>query len=101
MYHGERFNSISHLVGAALALAALVALVQGQLGLLVGDALGYGLMLGGALLVRRGRADGAAALGAGAWWRRWPPETVGAGIIALGSGVTAWLGAGHHPAGPH
>jgi len=25
MYHGERFNSISHLVGAALALAGLVA----------------------------------------------------------------------------
>jgi hemolysin III len=27
MYHGERFNSISHLVGATLALAALVVLV--------------------------------------------------------------------------
>ena len=27
MYHGERFNSISHLVGAALALAATVVLV--------------------------------------------------------------------------
>ena len=27
MYHGERFNSITHLVGAALALAALVVLV--------------------------------------------------------------------------
>jgi len=27
MYHGERFNSITHLVGATLALAALVVLV--------------------------------------------------------------------------
>ena len=27
MYYGERFNSISHLVGAALALAGLVVLV--------------------------------------------------------------------------
>lgn len=27
MYHGERFNSISHLVGAALALAGVVVLV--------------------------------------------------------------------------
>jgi len=27
MYHGERFNSISHLIGATLALAALVVLV--------------------------------------------------------------------------
>jgi len=28
MYHGERFNGISHLVGAALALAGLVVLVM-------------------------------------------------------------------------
>ena len=28
MYHGERFNSISHLVGAALALAGVVVLVM-------------------------------------------------------------------------
>jgi len=28
MYHGERFNSISHLVGTALALAGLVVLVM-------------------------------------------------------------------------
>ena len=27
MYHGERFNSISHLVGAALALAGAVLLI--------------------------------------------------------------------------
>ena len=27
MYHGERFNSISHLIGATLALAALVRVV--------------------------------------------------------------------------
>jgi hypothetical protein len=80
------------------AVAALIALVRGQLGLLVGDVLGYGLMLGGALLVRRGLDDGAAALGAAAWWQRWPLQSVGAVLLALGSGVTAWLGAGHHPA---
>jgi hypothetical protein len=78
--------------------AALVALVRGQLGLLLGDVVGYGLLLGGALLVRRGRGDGAGVIGASALWRRWPPTTVGAGLIGLGSGVTAWLGAGHHPA---
>ena len=27
MYHGERFNGISHLIGAVLALAGLVILV--------------------------------------------------------------------------
>ncbi len=78
------------------AAAAVVALTQGQLGLLLGDVVGYGLMLGGALLVRRGRGDGEASIGGSPLWRRWPPQTLGAGLIALGSGVTAWLGAGHH-----
>ncbi|MCG6940295.1 MAG: 5-bromo-4-chloroindolyl phosphate hydrolysis family protein [Thiohalocapsa sp.] len=81
-----------------VALAAVFALARGQLGPLVGDALGYGLMLAGALLVRRGRDGGASGIGGAAFWHRWPPKTVGAGLIALGSGVTAGLGAGHHPA---
>jgi hypothetical protein len=81
------------------AAAALVALIQGQLGPLLGDVLGYGLFLGGALLVRRARGgDGMRPLGGSAAWRRWPPKSVGAVLIALGSGVTAWLGAGYHPA---
>ena len=80
------------------AAAALVALVQGRLGLLVGDVLGYGLMLGGALLVRRERGDGAAASGGHAPPQRGPAKPAGAGLIAVGSGVTAWLGAGYHPA---
>ncbi|WP_296896071.1 5-bromo-4-chloroindolyl phosphate hydrolysis family protein [Thiohalocapsa sp.] len=80
------------------AAAALVALIRGQLGLLVGDVLGYGLLLGGALLARGGLRDAAAASGTAAWWQRWSPKTAGAGLMAMGSGVTAWLGAGHHPA---
>jgi hypothetical protein len=79
------------------AAAALVALVRGQLGLLIGDVLGYGLLLSGALLVRRGRGDRLAQFGGFPVWRQWQPETVGAGLIALGSGVVAWLGGGHHP----
>jgi len=79
------------------AVAAVIALAEGRLGLLVGDVLGYGLMLGGALLVRRERREGDLTIGS-RWLRRWPPATVGGGLIALGSGVTAWLGAGHHPA---
>ncbi|WP_295544490.1 5-bromo-4-chloroindolyl phosphate hydrolysis family protein [uncultured Thiohalocapsa sp.] len=72
------------------AAAALIALIRGELTLLLGDGLGYGLLLGGALLARRGLA--------GARWRRWSPKRAGAVLLALGSGVTAWLGAGHHPA---
>jgi hypothetical protein len=74
-----------------LAAAAMIALVRGQLGLLLGDALGYGLLLGGALLVRRNGDTKT-------HWQRWPLKTFAAGLIALGSGVTAWLGVGHHPA---
>lgn len=49
MYHGERFNSISHLVGAALALAGLVVLVvysslQGDLWKIIGFSI-YGTTL--------------------------------------------------------
>jgi hypothetical protein len=78
------------------AAAALVALLGGKLGMLLGDLIGYGFMLGGALLVRWGLDDGRAAIGAGLW-RRLPPKTLGALMLALGSGITAWLGAGHHP----
>jgi len=81
------------------AAAALVALVRGQIDLLLGNALGYALLLGGALLVRRGQGDAAQRRQphSGALWSRWPPQTAGAGLLMLGSGVTAWLGAGHHP----
>lgn len=78
------------------AVAALAALIGGQLGMLLGDLIGYGLMLGGALLVRRAADDRRAVLGSGLW-QPLPPKTSGAGLMALGSGITAWLGAGHHP----
>ncbi|MEA3638442.1 MAG: 5-bromo-4-chloroindolyl phosphate hydrolysis family protein [Lamprobacter sp.] len=78
------------------AVAALAALIGGQLGMLLGDLIGYSLMLGGALLVRRGLADQRAVIGV-ALWRLLPPKTFGALLLALGSGITAWLGAGHHP----
>jgi len=78
------------------AVAALVALIGGQLGLLLGDLMGYGLMLGGALLVRLG-LSGRRPVIADGLWRRLSPKTSGALLLALGSGLTAWLGAGYHP----
>jgi len=78
------------------AVAALVALIGGQLGMLLGDLMGYGLMLAGALLVRLGLADRRPAI-ADRLWRQLSPKTSGALLLALGSGITAWLGAGHHP----
>jgi len=79
------------------AVAALMALVRGQLGLLLGDALGYGLMLAGALAARRGLGHGGRRLGAGVLRRLSSSTGLGAVLMALGSGLTAWLGAGHHP----
>ncbi len=79
-------------------IAAIVALARGQLGPLIGDAAGYSLFLAGALLLRRG------LLSEGDYDRRrvakapWPLKTLGSGLIALATGVTAWLGADHHPA---
>lgn len=76
-------------------IAAIMALAQGQLGPLIGDAIGYSLFLAGALLLRRG------LLSEGEYDRRriaktpWPFKTLGGGLIGLATGVTAWLGAGH------
>ena len=78
--------------------AAVVSLARGQLGPLIGDAAGYSLFLSGALLLRRG------LLSEGEYDRRriakvpWPLKTLGGGLIGLATAVTAWLGAGHHPA---
>lgn len=79
-------------------IAAIVALARGQLGPLIGDVAGYSLFLTGALLLRRG------LLSEREYDRRriaqapWPCKTLGSGLIAVATGVTAWLGAGHHPA---
>ncbi len=71
-----------------LALAAVVALAQGLLSAFIGDLIGYGLLLAGALAMRRGLM--------GAMDRPW--KAVGGVLVGLGTGIAAWLGAGHDPA---
>jgi hypothetical protein len=80
------------LVPLPVAAAAVVALARGQLWPLLGDTLGYGLFLGGALLVRRGLLFPGGAAGV-----RRPFKLLGSVLIGLATGVTAWLGVGHHP----
>ncbi|WP_295456825.1 5-bromo-4-chloroindolyl phosphate hydrolysis family protein [uncultured Thiodictyon sp.] len=81
------------LVPLPIPVAATLSLAQGQLVPFLGNAIGYALSLGGALLVRRGllhtggRADG-----------RWPFKTLGCALISLATGMTTWLGVGHSPA---
>lgn len=79
-------------------IAAVVSLAHGSLDGLLGNAAGYGLFLAGALLLRRGLLTEAE------YGRRrvakapWPLKTLGGSVIALATGVTAWFGAGQHPA---
>ena len=81
------------LVPLPIPVAAAVALAQGQLVPFLGNAIGYALFLGGALLVRRGLLRTAGIAGG-----RWPFKTLGRALISLATGTTAWLGVGHHPA---
>ncbi|HHW75957.1 MAG TPA: hypothetical protein GX399_02835 [Xanthomonadaceae bacterium] len=79
-------------------IAAVVSLAHGSLDGLLGNAAGYGLFLAGALLLRRGLLTEAE------YGRRrvarapWPLKTLGGSVIALATGITAWFGAGQHPA---
>ncbi|RKT47714.1 5-bromo-4-chloroindolyl phosphate hydrolysis family protein [Thiocapsa rosea] len=78
-------------------IAAVVAMARGLLVPMIGNALGYGLLLGGAWLLWRGMVSEAA------YERRlvaktpWPLKSTGGVLIGLGTGLTAWLGVGHHP----
>ncbi|NCC29635.1 MAG: hypothetical protein EOM22_16220 [Gammaproteobacteria bacterium] len=78
-------------------LAAVVAMARGLLMPMIGNAVGYGLLLGGAWLLWRGLVSEAA------YERRlvaktpWPRKATGGVLIGLGTASTAWLGVGHHP----
>jgi len=72
------------------AAAAAVSLARGLFLPFLADALGYGLFLAGALLVRRGLVDGATA------HRPW--KALGSALVGLATGITAWLGVGQPPA---
>nr|WP_242523480.1 5-bromo-4-chloroindolyl phosphate hydrolysis family protein [Thiocystis minor] len=76
-----------------VAAAALISMAQGQTVAFLGDAIGYGLFLGGALLMRLGRLPARSLARA-----RWPFKTLGSVLVSLATGVTVWLGIGHPPA---
>jgi 5-bromo-4-chloroindolyl phosphate hydrolysis protein len=78
-------------------IAAVVAMARGLLVPMIGNAVGYGLLLGGAWLLWRGLVSEAD------YERRLvaktpqPLKAFGGSLIGLGIGLTAWLGVGHHP----
>ncbi|NEV64844.1 5-bromo-4-chloroindolyl phosphate hydrolysis family protein [Thiorhodococcus minor] len=75
-----------------VALAALISMARGNALPLLGDLLGYGLFLVGALLVRRGLSqtkDTASQL---------PPfTTLGSLVVGIATALTVWLGVGYDP----
>jgi 5-bromo-4-chloroindolyl phosphate hydrolysis protein len=76
--------------------AAVVSLASGNLGGLFDNAVSYGLFLAGALLLRRGLRSEADYVRRQVAKAPWPLKTLGGGVIALATGITAWSGA-HHP----
>ncbi|WP_373507037.1 5-bromo-4-chloroindolyl phosphate hydrolysis family protein [Thiocapsa sp.] len=78
-------------------VAAVVAMARGLLVPMIGNAVGYGLFLGGAWLLWRGLVSEAAYARRLIAKTPFPLKAVGGGLIGVGTGVTAWLGVGHHP----
>ena len=78
--------------------AAIGSLARGNIGGLFDNAVCYGLFLGGALLLRRGLRTEAEYDRRRVARAPWPFKTLGGGVIALATGLTAWSGANHHPA---
>jgi 5-bromo-4-chloroindolyl phosphate hydrolysis protein len=77
-------------------IAAIVSLARGNLGGLFDNTVCYGLFLAGALLLRRGLRSEAEYDRRRVAKAPWPLKTIGSGVIALATGITAWSGA-HHP----
>lgn len=78
--------------------AAVASLARGDLGGLFDNAIGYGLFLAGALLLRRGLRLEAEYDRRRVAKAPWPLKTLGGGVIALATGLTAWSGAHYPPA---
>ena len=79
-----------------LVAATLIALGSGQLQAFLVDACAYGLYLGGAVLARRGfQQEAEQRQQHFQTTARFPFKTLGALVIALATGFTAWAGVGH------
>lgn len=78
-------------------IAAVVAMGRGLLMPMIGNSLGSGLFLGGAWLLWRGLVSEAAYEHRLIATTPFPLKAVGGILIGLGTGLTAWLGVGHHP----
>ena len=86
-------GALMFLLPLPVLFAAIASLARGNLGGLLGNAAGYGLFLAGALLLRRGLLTEADYDRRQVAKAPYPLKTLGGGIIALATGVTAYLGA--------
>lgn len=78
-------------------LAAITSLARGHLGGLFDNVVCYALFLTGAVLLRRGLRAEADYMRRQVAKAPWPFKTLGCGIIAIATGLTAWTSANHPP----
>lgn len=89
-------GAILFILPLPVLIAAIIAMARGLLVPLLGNAFGAALFAAGAWLLWRGLgAEMAAARPRGRV--AWPLKTLGNGLIGMATGITAWLGVGHHP----
>ncbi|MFZ1325056.1 MAG: 5-bromo-4-chloroindolyl phosphate hydrolysis family protein [Candidatus Contendobacter sp.] len=77
-------------------VAAVASLARGDVARLFDNTVCYGLLLLGALLLRRGLQSELEYDRRRVAKAPWPLKTLGGGVIALATGLTAWTSA-HHP----
>ncbi|SDW34217.1 5-bromo-4-chloroindolyl phosphate hydrolysis family protein [Thiocapsa roseopersicina] len=85
------------LLTVPVLVAAVIAMARGLLVPMIGNAVGYALLVCGAWLLWRGLVAEAAYSHRLVAKTPWPLKAIGGGLIGLGTGLTAWLGVGHHP----
>lgn len=89
-------GALMFLLPLPVLFAAIASLARGSLSGLFDNAVCYGLFLAGALLLRRGLRSEVEYDRRRVARAPWPLKTIGGGVIALATGLTAWSGA-HYP----
>ncbi len=87
---------LTFLLPLPVLVAAVAALARGDVASLFDNTVCYGLFLLGAVLLRRGLQSELEYDRRRVAKAPWPLKTLGGGVIALATGLTAWTSA-HHP----
>ncbi len=90
-------SALMFILTLPVLIAAVIAMARGLLTPMIGSAIGYTLLLAGAWMLWQGLLAEAAYAHRRIAKTPRPLKALGSGLVGLGTGVTAWLGVGHHP----